>query len=82
MKTVTSTEFAENAEALLHCVEAGESLEIHREGRAVAVIAPCQKAPPKGAHRARWVNREPPIKLASPTAASDALRAERDGARY
>ncbi len=45
MRTVTFTEFRENASGMLDLVERGESISVLRHGRAIAKIVPAEERP-------------------------------------
>jgi len=74
MKTLTFTEFRQNATACLNAVEEGETFRILRHGKPVADLKPIgkDKALPS------WKRKIEPIKLKEGISASKMIIKERD----
>jgi prevent-host-death family protein len=60
MKTVTFSQFRNNAKRYIDAVEKGETFEIYRYGKPVAVISPYVKETPRDLSRWKTAN---PIKI-------------------
>lgn len=73
MKTITFTQFRNNARSFIDAVEKGERFEIFRRGRPVAVIGPADS------DSSRYWKHERPQPLEIPGASlSEAILAERE----
>ena len=69
MSLVASREWRNNTRALLKRVEAGESITITVDGRAVATLAPVGRRP-------RWMSKQELLSLISGHQADPGLRAD------
>lgn len=57
-QTVTFTELRNNAKAFFDKVEAGETLEIYRNGKPIAILQPYQQS-----NKVYWQKAEPPLSV-------------------
>ena len=74
MKTLTFTEFRQNATACLNAVEEGETFRILRHGKPVADLKPIGE----GNTLPSWKRKIEPIKLREGLSASKIIIEERD----
>jgi len=59
MKTATFTELRNNAKRYFDAVEQGESIEIYRHGKPIAILSPAARENPKE----YWKNAKPLFKF-------------------
>lgn len=71
MREATHTELAENSRQILNMIEAGESVRIYQDGKAIADIVPLASTPKK------WINRTVKPMVLGGVTVSDAIIEDR-----
>jgi prevent-host-death family protein len=74
MRTATFTELRNNAKKYFDAVEKGETVEIYRHGKPVALLSPAVREDPKE----YWKNAKPLFKLKGPLTAAEMIIQDRE----